>query len=242
MPHNLGMSFDFAGAQLRGARQTQEDAFCVIELEGALLSVVADGMGGHRGGERASALAVQGFLDQARSTAAAPKERLRRGLRGANEAIARGLREDSTLEAMGTTLLAIAVTGSTLAWISVGDSPLYLWSDGELARLNEDHSMRAILERLGKPASAKAHSVLRAALTGGEIALTDESERRLPAGAIILGASDGMHTLAEGDLVRVLAGRSDAPAAEIAAALLHAVEAVQAPQQDNVTVVVIRRN
>lgn len=79
----------------------------------------------------------------------------------------------------GTTLLAVWIGAGVIWWISVGDSPLFLWRNRRLLRLNEDHSMRAIylkyISRGGmtyEEAMRHGH-LLRSAVIGGELTLVD---------------------------------------------------------------------
>ncbi|MYK88913.1 MAG: SpoIIE family protein phosphatase, partial [Acidobacteria bacterium] len=135
-----------AGGQLIGAREAQEDEFGFID--GSTLDpdgrhpvvIVADGMGGHAGGEMAGRLAVRAFVD-AYGLDGAPADRLGAALDAANRSIDDAVRENLSLDGMGATLVAATVTTDGLEWISVGDSPLYLYRAGRLKRLNEDHSM-----------------------------------------------------------------------------------------------------
>ena len=168
-----------AGGQLLGAREVQQDEHGLID--GATLDpdgrhpvvIVADGMGGHAGGEMASRVAVRAFMD-AYDLDGAPAGRLRAGLDAANRAIDAAVCENLSLDGMGTTLVAGAVTTDGLEWISVGDSPLYLYRGGRLKRLNEDHSMAPIIEALREsdPETARGMNPnkLRSALVGFAIA------------------------------------------------------------------------
>ena len=165
-----------AGGQLLGAREAQEDELGFID--GSTLdpdgqhpvAIVADGMGGHAGGEMASRLAVRAFID-AYGLEGAPAGRLRAALDAANRAIDDAIRENLSLDGMGATLVAAAVTADGLEWISVGDSPLYLYRRGRLKRLNEDHSMAPVIEALREsdPADGPRDEPERAPLRPGRI-------------------------------------------------------------------------
>src|SRR5437868_2514843 len=104
------------------------------------LFAVADGMGGHQGGEVASDTALR-TLDEAfvESTSAG----LLAAAHNANDAVLERAAGNPELRGMGTTLVAIAPTGDSdaIAWINVGDSRLYLLRDGELTQISEDHSL-----------------------------------------------------------------------------------------------------
>ena len=131
---------DFAGRQSRGMRPSQEDSYAfseIIDPAGraiGLLVVLADGMGGHTAGERASELAVKNCTAEFHQDNGEILHRLGRGLTAANASIAAEMEHNLALDGMGTTLLAAAMTDAGLEWISVGDSPLYLWRDRHLNR------------------------------------------------------------------------------------------------------------
>ena len=248
-----------AGDQIGGARAYQEDDFRITgfpnrDLDGCdLLLVLADGMGGHRGGAQASRLAVSTFVDTFRQTTGGVALRLRASLDAANAEVGRCAAEDTCYAGMGCTLVACVVTEDARAhWISVGDSPLWRLrarGDGDdtgMDRLNADHSMRPVLEdlvRLGRmtPQEAgEAAQQLRSAVTGEDLTLVDEAATpvRLGIGDRILLASDGLETLSQEEIHRICGGRRTAAA--VVSDLLHAVEARDKPSQDNATAVVYR--
>jgi protein phosphatase len=247
---------DFAGRQTRGARALQEDAYAFSEIVGAngesegMLVVVADGMGGHTAGERASELALKSFVEAFHRAAGGRRKRLSNALAAANDAIARELKRESGCEGMGTTLLAATITRDGIEWISVGDSPLYLCRGGTLTRLNEDHSLRPVLKEmaeLGKisslePENISSGNVLRAALTGDEIALIDQPRTpvSLQEGDLILAATDGIHTLTEANIMAACTEAATMDASVVASNIVQAVRAVDKPRQDNTTVAVMR--
>lgn len=255
--------FSAALAASRGARAKQEDAaalwpgpatasspFSLPPEEGRLVAVLADGMGGHAGGTLASRRACEAFLDAlARSRETTMPERLQAGLDAANEAIAAEVAGNRSLNGMGTTLIGASFGPDGLEWISVGDSPLYLWRDGEVALVNADHSLAPLLDemaRAGKITADEARSdqrrhMLRSAVTGEEIELTDLCHKplQLEPGDVVLLASDGIHTLDAVEVARIVTGyRIDGPQA-IANALIRGVEHIRDPHQDNFTVIVV---
>ena len=121
------------------------------------LFAVADGMGGHAGGEVASQLALETLR-----TAVATNG-LVAAVLAANEAILRHAGKDQTLRGMGTTLCALGLVeedGVTrVEIVNVGDSRAYLFRDGELEQITEDHNLVAQLERDGQltPEEARVH-------------------------------------------------------------------------------------
>jgi serine/threonine protein phosphatase PrpC len=105
------------------------------------LAVVADGMGGHEGGELASRIAVDTICEVYRATAdLEPAEALAQGLREAHERIRSYAREHPEFHNMGTTCTAAVIHGSHLWVAHIGDSRLYLFRGGQLRQLTRDHS------------------------------------------------------------------------------------------------------
>ena len=253
------LQFDSAWRATRGARRNQEDAAVVWPIAPApagasdpdrLVAVLADGMGGHAGGAVASRIVCEAFLANVTQTKGAVRERLRSGLEAANTAIATEVDSHPALSGMGSTLIGVLFGNEGLEWVSVGDSPLYLFRAGEVALLNEDHSLAPALDQMaaeGRLTFEQARSdprrhLLRSAVTGEELDLVDLSHRplELRAGDYVVLASDGIHTLETDEIARVISAYQADGCEAIAAALIRAVEQMRAPQQDNTTVVVVR--
>lgn len=257
--------FELAVASTRGARDYQEDSagFWPGENDISVLAdlspaaeddrayaVLADGMGGHTGGALASRTVCETFLSSATSGDGSPANRLEAGLYAANDAVARRVDINPLLAGMGSTLIGTAFTASGVEWVSVGDSPLYLYRRGEIAVLNEDHSLAPELDRLvaeGRLTEREARRdprrhMLRSAITGEEIDLIDTSRQplALEAGDYVVLASDGIATLDKAEIARIIAGYAQDGAPAVAKALIRAVEALREPHQDNATVLVVR--
>src|SRR5690606_12312966 len=149
------------------------------------------------------------------------------------------------LAGMGATLVGAAIGNAGLSWISVGDSPMYLYRAGELVQLNEDHSLAPVIDRLveqGHMSPEEARSdprrhYLRSAVTGDEIELIDAPERplELAPGDIVVIASDGLHTLAPDAVRDVVANNEASGVNAIADALIQNVTEANEPHQDNTT-------
>lgn len=243
---------DFFADDILGSRHSQEDS-CLFRanLHGiGLLAVLSDGMGGYENGALASKLAVETF-DQAYSSYPSDSvlTKLGASLQEANHALAEAIDQNPDLQDMGCTLVGAFVNSDGLHWISVGDSPLFLWRGSQLRRLNADHSMTAVIqERLAEgtltaeeaAAHPKRHE-LRSALTGDKLSMIDapEAPLALRKGDVMLLASDGLLTLSESELSRILRQTEGKGAAAIVRALLAAVQAAKKPRQDNTTVQVI---
>lgn len=140
------------------ARQQNEDF--LFTAEG--LYVVADGMGGHRGGAVASELAVSSLRSHLDGMAELTTDALVQAVQLANGSVVSAASDDPELAGMGTTLCAIAVVQvpaedvERLAIVNVGDSRVYLLKDGMLEQVTDDHSLVASLERQGRLTRAEA--------------------------------------------------------------------------------------
>ncbi len=253
-----GLDDLLAGGQIAGARPYQEDDYRIVAVsereqdECDFLMVLADGMGGHRGGAEASRVAVAAFVAEFAEAGGTVDSRLRGALNAANSAVGVRAARDSRLKGMGCTVVGCAVTDREEAhWISVGDSPLWCVRGGDggraaITRMNADHSMRPVLEELVRRGQLEEDEVdsgshqLRSAVVGGCLPLVDEGRPpvRLGAGDRLVLASDGLETLSEDEILRRCAGPGEA--ADIVRDLLRSVDALARPHQDNATVLVYR--
>ncbi len=146
---------EFAAATHTGMmRRSNEDAL----LARPPLFVVADGMGGSRAGEVASRLAVATF-EELVGTTGLPEELLRSTIADANTAIHTTAERDATTAGMGTTITAALVSDAAVSFGHVGDSRAYLWREGVLQQLSDDHSLVGELVRRGAltPEEAERH-------------------------------------------------------------------------------------
>jgi protein phosphatase len=216
------------------------------------LFLVADGMGGHAGGDRASSFVVQEAITHVVETAKwffrldDPDEEVRlRLLRESLEKVDRRLIEagknDPALAGMGTTLTALSILGDDGFIVHVGDSRAYLFRDGALEQLTRDHTLVQELVRQGllSPEAARTHR-LRHVLTnvlGGMPGVEGEIVKlRLADGDRLLLCTDGLHGSVPddqiGEILRRLPSPEEACRDLVAAALAQR-------GRDNVTAVVV---
>ncbi|MEO1550089.1 MAG: protein phosphatase 2C domain-containing protein [Pseudomonadota bacterium] len=243
------------GARSLGQRDTQEDAYRLVlqsekDPKTDILMLVADGMGGHVGGEIASNLALKVFERHFISGSKAPKpsDRLREALVKSNEALASRIKEEPTLKGMGCTLIGVLKLGDRIVWVSVGDSLIYLYRGGQLRRLNADHSLMAeLMEAVnaGKMSLEEAQShprrnALRSAVIGEPLKLIDSNGIGLETGDVLIIATDGLDTLSPEALSDALHRNQKGSVEAIAEGLLDQVERAGKPNQDNTTVVAYR--
>lgn len=256
------LAFEAALLATKGARAYQEDAAIIAPdtalrssgkrdgLPNELVAVLADGMGGHAGGALASRMVCEHFLTGFAEKRETIRERLEEGLSACNRAIATKVADNPALAGMGSTLIGANFGAGGLEWVSVGDSPLYLYRRGEIAPVNADHSLAPALDQLvqsGKmtPADAKHHPsrhMLRSAVTGEELDLVDISHQPLvlEAGDCVVLASDGIHTIDGNEVARVITAYEPDGVEAIAGALMRAIELARDPYQDNATIIVVR--
>lgn len=234
-------------AQWLGRREKQEDAYAARPVAGGMLAVVCDGMGGHCFGDCASRAAATAFADAfAAQESTDLTGRLQTALEAANAAV-RAVYESQGAFG-GTTLLAVFTRRGLLHWISVGDSPLYLWRMGRLLRLNADHSMRAVFERYVcaggmtlREAQRNGH-MLRSALTGSRIPLVDAPSvgyPLLPGDRLILCTDGTDSLLAQGVLLPELRDLLNERGGSLAAHLVEACRELNEEHADNVTVITL---
>ena len=119
-------------------RKNNQDTFGV---DAALqLYIVCDGMGGAAGGEIASRLAVDAFLESFRASSRPPESALHQAAVAANTAVLTRAEAEPALQGMGSTLVAAYVQAERLHLVNIGDSRAYLIRGGECAQLTVDHS------------------------------------------------------------------------------------------------------
>jgi protein phosphatase len=129
-----------------------------LAVESPSLFAVADGMGGHAGGEVASRLAIEalGVAFGRQPTGAGLSE----AVTEANTVVWQRSQENPELRGMGTTLTAMAVVNEdghdVLALVNVGDSRSYRFHDGEMIQITTDHSLAEEMVRTGELTSAEA--------------------------------------------------------------------------------------
>ncbi len=218
-------------------RRDNEDS----ALARAPLFVVADGMGGAQAGEVASRIAVEAFGAELPEQGG-PEQRLAGRAQEANRQIYDISRSEHDRAGMGTTLTAVYVDDSELAVAHVGDSRAYLFRDGELGRLTQDHTLVEELLRRGKLTEEQAaehpqRSIITRALGVDPEVDVDTRTYAARAGDVVLLCSDGLTSMiTEQQVTAVLQQETDL---DRAAERLIA-EANEAGGRDNITVVLFR--
>ena len=196
-----------AATDIGQVREGNEDSLLVV----APLYAVADGMGGHRGGEVASSLAletVQGMFERKEGSLADQVVE-------ANRAVFDRSQNDRSVSGMGTTLTAALVDGNRVHLVHVGDSRAYLLRGGELAQLTEDHTLvhRMVMEGEISQEEAETHphrSILTRALGVDQSVQVDEGDVEMADGDRLLLCTDGLTGMVpEGQIREILLESAD---------------------------------
>ena len=236
-------------------REMNQDSYAILRRNELLkqldaLLIVADGMGGGKGGDVASRIAAETLPDVAHEELSEvlmgrkldPGGILRMGMERANNRVRHKGVEDPTLRGMGTTCVAAILNDGILTVGNAGDSRAYLLRDGKLRQVTEDHSEVWQQVKAGKMTREEAqkskfrNSITKSIGLGGEVdAEIDTFEMR--EGDTVLLCSDGLTTeVGDQDIANILA---TAPTAQTACDRLTDV-ALNKGGSDNITVVVMR--
>lgn len=259
----------------RGAvRESNEDQFVITELSKAMrvwqtslpepkvqvaeerahLFLVADGMGGHNAGERASAIAVAAiehftlntfrwFFNSADGGAQKVLEQFQSAVKSADARILEEAAEHPELKGMGTTVTMAFHLGAQVCLVHAGDSRAYLYRSGELHQLTQDHTLVAELVRKGsvrqdEVAAHPLRHVITNVVGGPEVGVKVEARAfAVGVGDRMLLCSDGLTEMVTHEEIAATLGDEAEP--EAAARRLLA-QALAAGGRDNITVLIVR--
>jgi protein phosphatase len=209
---------------------------------GPRLLAMADGMGGHAGGDIASSTVIGALVDldgEALGSSEASIALLQR-ISAANDELAEMSKAEPRLQGMGTTLIAILRSHNKLVLAHIGDSRAFLARDGKLTQITKDHSFVQSLVDEGRITEDEAighpqRSLVTRVLTGQHDDEPDVMVREARIGDRYLIASDGLTDYVAGDTIAemVLAGQPPGATADRLVDL-----ALKAGAPDNVTVVI----
>jgi serine/threonine protein phosphatase PrpC len=208
------------------------------------LAIIADGMGGHEGGQEASRIAVETVQQVYSETPSGdPRSLLLSGFQAAHQRILVYGTEHPALQGMGTTCTAVAVVGYDLYYAHVGDSRLYLLRDGKIYRLSRDHSyVGRLLEQgvinLEEAATHPQRNILLMALGAGPEVSPESPDQAISVEPkdVLLLCTDGLWSLMSDDEIQQAA--ASAPLKKACQDLISLAKARGGP--DNITVQAIR--
>jgi protein phosphatase len=246
------LSIQAAGVTDTGRVRSRNEDAVWVDPEGNLL-IVADGLGGHASGDKASGLAIsiipECFNRYCRDAGAStPSDRfsavahaLRLALGEANRAIFEAAQSDPRDHGMGCTCTAVFFHDGLMSFAHVGDSRCYLIRNGGMTQITEDHSLVAeqLKQGLISPAEAATgnQNILARAMGVEPYVEIDIGEEPVSPGDIALLCSDGLNKeLSDAEILEIVETAREPQ--EIAERLVQAANAVRG--RDNITVAVAR--
>lgn len=253
--------YDVASGISQGGREYQEDAI-VTDFPFGMdsgVAVLADGMGGHAAGDVASKIVVTEVFSELKFQSAnfsdfesEIPDFMVSAAANANSVVNDYVKENPQTRGMGATLVSLVMVENRMFWMSIGDSPLYVMRNGKLQQLNEDHSMAPQIDFMVKqglisPEAAKNHpdrNCLTSVILGDRIAKSDcpSTPFELQMGDVVVVASDGLQYLDEARIQKILHKYRRRKSAEIVGHLLEAIDDLADPDQDNISLSVIKLN
>lgn len=217
-------------------RKNNEDAYLICQDEGVF--ILADGMGGHKGGEYASAMAVEA-LGQSLKKAQSPGD-IERAIQEVNGKIFEKASQHEELSGMGTTLSVVDLIGPELYFANIGDSRIYQLRGGEFSQLTKDDSYVNYLVDVGAISEAQAQDhpkknvLLKALGTTEEVDILIQS-LAWKEGDCYLLCSDGLsNMLTEEEMAKILREMDPQRAVDT---LID--KALDSGGKDNITVIVL---
>ncbi len=193
-------------------RDNNEDFFCYDQQR--RLMIIADGIGGHVGGEVASKLAVEAAGVRLAQLETASPQAIQPAFDAANLAVLQKAAADSSLAGMGTTMTLAWLCGSQLFIGHVGDSRAYIFQDRKLHMLTRDHTVAGELLEAGDISEDQAAThpqkhILTRALGTREECVVDISEHVVHGDYILLLCTDGLTDQVSGEEISQVLKKAD---------------------------------
>lgn len=242
------MRFTIFQESRKGSRKVNQDRIAYTYSRDTLLLVVADGMGGHAGGEIAAQIAVRLFIErfqqEAKPILKNPLKFLQDSLLRAHAALGSYANQFSMLETPRTTCVAVIVQGNHAYWAHVGDSRFYLFRQGKLIAATKDHSKVQYLVDQGliTPQEVAVHpdrNKIFSCLGGMTEPVIDLSKRTpLSNGDLLVLCTDGLWSVYPyGEMATML---TSTPILTTAPQIMREAEARGGPEGDNLSAIIVR--
>lgn len=233
-------------AQYIGTRAEQEDSFSTAEDKKAVLAVLADGMGGYSDGKLASSLTVDAFVQEfLNAENIYPVDQF---LMNTVNVCNRTVLDKAKGKRMGATVVAALISQGNLYWISIGDSAIILFKNGELINVNKKHIFEAVLENQYVSGKISEEQLLASPLKkrvtsyiGTEVLKEidiNENPIKLRHGDRVILCSDGVYnSISEIELEKILNKKTDP--FDVAEEIIDTIKKKDLVSQDNATVIVL---
>ncbi len=242
------MRFTIFQESRKGARKVNQDRIAYTYSRDTLLLVVADGMGGHAGGEIAAQICtrlfVERFQQEAKPFLRNPLKFLQESMVRAHAALLSYASQFSMLETPRTTCVACIVQGNSAWWAHVGDSRLYLFREGTLVARTKDHSKvqylvdQGLLEA-GQAANHPDRNKIFSCL-GGVVEPVVDLGRRTPLkqGDILMLCTDGLWSVVSQD--ELATWLTSTPILHTAPQMMKEAEKRGGAEGDNLSSIIVR--
>lgn len=223
----------------------QDSIYCEDSVVGSFpnLFIVADGMGGHRGGDIASKLCIKSVVEQiSQSTKKTPVSVFEEAVAYANRAILEQSLSDQAYRGMGTTMVGATIQNQTAYVVNVGDSRLYKLDD-TLRQITVDHSLVEEMVQSGEIAKDQMRThpnknIITRALGTDEDVRPDCFEIEVEEGDVLLLCSDGLTNMLDDRRIEFILKQLGEDLESAGKMLVN--EANEAGGKDNISVVLIR--
>jgi len=239
------MKFSVFGQTDTGKKREANEDSLFFDPEQSF-ALVADGMGGHKGGATASRVAKQSIsahLEDCDKRGRLNASSIVSAVREANTRVFELSAENEELSGMGSTLSLLALSGSAAIVAQVGDSRVYLYRDGTLRQLTTDHSWvqeqvraKIITEEQARK-DPRRHWILRALGQTNEVEV-DTFHVKVRADDLFILCSDGLHDMVPDPEIAEIVSRSELLLERLCDDLVHA--ANEHGGEDNISVVAVR--
>lgn len=230
----------------RKRSQNQDNVKCSPELG---LFIVADGMGGHRGGETASAMVIEIVPELVRHAQQAPnwspKTVISESIASASNSIHERATQDPSLQGMGTTTVAMLIKENVLTIGHVGDSRCYILRPGAIWQATRDHSLvqeklRAGLISRAELKTDRMKNVITRSVGFESDVNVETYEMSIQVGDVFLLCSDGLSGMVDDQQILELMDGGRAQGQDIQTIVQHMIDAAnQNGGEDNVSTIVV---